>query len=62
MLRTRVKSAEKALAGTTSMMLTGVALKYGKDSSEYEMAGGTRKSERRKRSVSQPVAAEAVPV
>ncbi len=62
MLSNRVKSAEKALAGTTSMMLTGVALKYGKDSSEYEMAGGTRKSERRKRSVSQSVAAEAVPV
>jgi hypothetical protein len=29
-------------------MLSGVALKYGKESSEYEMAGGTRKSERKK--------------
>lgn len=28
--------------------LTGVATKYGKDSSEYEQAGGTRKSERKK--------------
>ncbi|XZF14851.1 hypothetical protein ACTHGU_01835 [Chitinophagaceae bacterium MMS25-I14] len=29
-------------------MLTGVAFKYTKDSNEYEMAGGTRKSERKK--------------
>jgi hypothetical protein len=29
-------------------MLSGVTLKYGKNSSEYEMAGGTRKSERKK--------------
>jgi hypothetical protein len=29
-------------------MLSGAALKYGKNSSEYEMAGGTRKSERKK--------------
>ena len=49
----RVKQAEKDLAGLTSKMLIGVALKYGKDSSEYEMAGGTRTSERRKRGASQ---------
>lgn len=29
-------------------MLNGIASKYGKNSSEYEMAGGTRKSERKK--------------
>lgn len=29
-------------------ILTGVATKYGKQSSEYEMAGGKRKSERKK--------------
>lgn len=28
--------------------LTGVATRYGKDSSEYEQVGGTRKSERKK--------------
>jgi len=28
--------------------LTGVATQFGKDSPEYEAAGGTRKSERRK--------------
>lgn len=32
-------------------MLAGVASKYGKNSSEYEMAGGTRKAERKKRTV-----------
>jgi uncharacterized protein YukE len=29
-------------------MLTGVATKYGKNSSQYEMAGGRKKSERKK--------------
>lgn len=29
-------------------VLTGVATKYGKNSSQYEMAGGTKKSERKK--------------
>ena len=29
-------------------MLTGVATEYGKDSPEYEAAGGVRKSERKK--------------
>ena len=29
-------------------VLTGVATKYGKNSSQYEMAGGKRKSERKK--------------
>ncbi len=29
-------------------ILTGVATKYGKNSSQYEMAGGVRKSERKK--------------
>ena len=58
----RVNSAEKNLANMTSNMLTSVSLKYGKDSSEYEMAGGTRKSERRKRTASKAAVAEAVPV
>lgn len=37
-------------------MLTGVASKYGKNSSEYEMAGGTRKSERKKPVAKKPTA------
>ena len=32
-------------------MLSGVGFKFSKDSSQYEMAGGTRKSERKKRAV-----------
>jgi hypothetical protein len=39
-------------------MLAGVAAKYGKDSDEYEKAGGVRKSER-KRPTRTPVAPKA---
>ena len=34
----------------SSLMLSGVKVKYGRDSNEYEMAGGTRLSDRKKRS------------
>ena len=40
---------EKSLADMSDRMLTGVATQYGKNSDEYEMAGGTRKSERRRK-------------
>ena len=36
------------VADWSERVLTGVASKYGKNSSEYEMAGGVRKSERKK--------------
>ena len=36
------------MADTSERMLAGVAAKYGRDSTEYEMAGGTKKSERRR--------------
>jgi len=39
---------EKELTDLNERMLTGVATQFGKDSPEYEAAGGTRKSERRK--------------
>lgn len=42
------QAAEKAIRDLSERMLAGVASKYGKDSSEYEMAGGTRKSERKR--------------
>ncbi|MDU9050082.1 MAG: hypothetical protein Q3M30_14645 [Candidatus Electrothrix sp. Rat3] len=42
------KAGEKGLRTTSSRMLAGVGVKYGKDSNEYEMAGGTRTSERKK--------------
>ncbi|RCJ18687.1 hypothetical protein A6S26_28300 [Nostoc sp. ATCC 43529] len=40
-----VEQLEKNLAIYCENMLTGIAFKYGKDSREYEMAGGVRKSE-----------------
>jgi hypothetical protein len=46
--RTAMMEAEKALAEITEKMLLAVALEYGKDSTEYEMAGGTRKSMRKR--------------
>jgi hypothetical protein len=39
---------EKALAEKSERMLNAVAVVYGRKSSEYEMAGGTRRSERRR--------------
>jgi hypothetical protein len=35
-------------------MLSGVGFKYTKNSSQYEMAGGTRKAERKKRAPKKP--------
>ena len=43
------RSLEKDLADMSERMLTGVATQYGKNSNEYEKAGGTRKSEVRRR-------------
>lgn len=39
---------EKELAKFNSKVLPAVGLKYGKDSAEYEKAGGVRDSERKK--------------
>ncbi len=39
---------EKVLKDWYQRVLNGVGFKYGKDSSQYEMAGGIRKSERKK--------------
>jgi hypothetical protein len=40
--KTEIDQLEKTLADVSDKMLIGVAFKYGKDSSEYEMAGGVR--------------------
>ncbi|MGC1374893.1 MAG: hypothetical protein WA821_01635 [Anaerolineales bacterium] len=40
-----LRAAEKELRLLNTRMLMGVAAKYGKDSNEYEKAGGTRLSE-----------------
>ena len=39
------RTVEKQLRDLSSQMLTGVKAKYGRDSNEYEMAGGKRLSE-----------------
>lgn len=39
---------EKSLKATHERMLLGVAVKFGKDSNEYEKAGGTKKSDRKR--------------
>ena len=44
-----IESAEKLLAITAENVLIGVKMKYGRDSSQYEMVGGTRQSDRRRR-------------
>ena len=48
--KTEIDELEKTLGDLMDKMLIGVAFKYGKDSREYEMAGGVRKSERIRRS------------
>ncbi|MFN6482055.1 MULTISPECIES: hypothetical protein [unclassified Nostoc] len=40
-----LEELEKTLGAFSEKMLTGIAFKYGKDSREYEMAGGIRRSE-----------------
>jgi hypothetical protein len=44
--QTEIKELERSLGDLSEQMLIGVAFKYSKDSREYEMAGGVRKSER----------------
>lgn len=45
-----IEELEKTLGDLCEKMLIGVAFQYGKDSREYEMAGGVRKSDRIRRS------------
>jgi uncharacterized coiled-coil DUF342 family protein len=48
--KTEMKELEKKLGDLSEKMLIAVAFKYGKDSIEYEMAGGVRKSDRIRKS------------
>ncbi|MEH1870454.1 hypothetical protein [Nostoc sp.] len=48
--KTKIDDMEKTLSNLTDKMVRGVAFKYGKNSSEYEMAGGIRDSERVRKS------------
>lgn len=43
-----INSTDKAVREYSQRWLNAVGSKYGYDSDEYEMAGGTRKSERKK--------------
>ncbi len=49
-LRSEIKELEKEMAVLSSEMLLAVAFRYGKDSLEYQKAGGVRRSERIRRS------------
>lgn len=49
--QTEITALEKTLNEMTERMLMGVAFRFGKDSREYEMAGGVRKSERVRKGV-----------
>ena len=48
LLADQFDNAETGLKDWSERMLAGVGVKYGKDSPEYEAAGGVRKSERKK--------------
>ncbi|BAY13574.1 hypothetical protein [Calothrix sp. NIES-2098] len=48
--KSEIEELEKILADLSDKMLLGVAHTYGKDSHEYEKAGGVRKSERVRKS------------
>jgi hypothetical protein len=48
-LQNELNEAEVQLRDLNERMLAGVAGKYGKTSNEYEMAGGTRKQDRKRR-------------
>lgn len=45
-----IEQLEKNMGNLLDQLLQGVATKYGNDSREYEMAGGTRKSQRIRKS------------
>ncbi|WP_315791288.1 hypothetical protein [Fischerella sp. JS2] len=48
--RTDIEQLEKNLSSLCERLLLAVAVKYGKDSQEYVMAGGVRKSDRIRKS------------
>jgi len=46
-----IKELEKQLSAFSERMLLGIAVRYGKDSIEYQMAGGVRISDRIRKSL-----------
>jgi hypothetical protein len=53
--RLAFRAAEKSLRDLNDRMLAGVASRFGRDSSEYAMAGGTRTSDRKRLRRNPPV-------
>ncbi|MEH2250174.1 hypothetical protein [Nostoc sp.] len=60
--KTKIDEMEKTLSNLTDKIVRGVAFKYGKNSSEYELAGGIRDSERIRKSRLSRLKASAVEV
>ena len=54
----KLEKAESAVADLGTRLLAGVKVKYGPDSSEYEMAGGTRASEIKRSPRTKPAVAK----
>jgi len=44
-----IQESERNLANISERMLTGIASRYGKNSTEYEMAGGKRRKQRQRK-------------
>ncbi|MDZ7959974.1 MAG: hypothetical protein RMY34_19170 [Aulosira sp. DedQUE10] len=45
-IKENIEALEKTIRETSERLVSGVVLKYGKDSREYELTGGVRKSDR----------------
>jgi hypothetical protein len=60
--QTEIEELEKTLGNLSEQMLIGVAFQYGKDSREYQMAGGVRKSDRIRKSQASRSKAKAEPL
>ncbi|MDZ7960575.1 MAG: hypothetical protein RMY34_22285 [Aulosira sp. DedQUE10] len=54
-LLTQLNENEKDLADYSEKILGGIAYKFGNNSHEYQMAGGTRKSDRKRTARKSPV-------
>ncbi len=48
--KNQIEDSEKKLQDLSDRMLTGVASKFGKNSDEYEKAGGVKKNDRKRTS------------
>jgi hypothetical protein len=54
--RESIEAMEKSLKGTSERMLNAVASLYGKESQEYEVAGGVKRVRRSRRKAGEPAA------